>query len=210
MQIIIANGNPDGENQAFDAYLAEYQLALNAAGNKVRNLTLREMKLGFCRGCFKCWHTTPGICTINDDIKHIHKAIINADLIIWASPLIKGYFSSMLKRVQERMIPLLHPYVEIVSGEIHHRKRYSHYPVHGVVVEKESDTVIEELQILQRIQERYALNFRSKLDFFLTTETPVSEAVDETICRYRSRTIVPVRFDPVDLHALKLYTSSLN
>ena len=68
--------------------------------------------------------------------------------LIWASPLYKGYVSSMLRMVQERMIPLLHPYVEVVNGEIHHRKRYGNYPGHGVIVEKESDSTSEELMIV--------------------------------------------------------------
>jgi multimeric flavodoxin WrbA len=168
------------------------------------------MKLGHCSGCFKCWHTTPGICSIDDDIKFIHKDVINADLVIWASPLIKGFFSGLLKSVQERMIPLLHPYVEIVKGEIHHRKRYERYPAYGAIVEKESDTDEEELLIIQKIQERYALNFRSKLDFFLTTDIPVTEAVCKTIGIAAPGIIYTLESEHAAGPALALYTSSLN
>jgi multimeric flavodoxin WrbA len=210
MQITIINGNPGGQNKAFDKYLTEYQNRLSAAGHTVRIFLLRDMKLGFCTGCFKCWHTTPGICSMDDDIKQIHQSAANADLVVWASPLIKGFLSSMLKKVQERMIPLLHPYVEIVCGEIHHSKRYGHYPVHGVIVEKEADTDSEEMLITQMIQERYALNFRSKLNFFLSTETPVYEVVSETIRSTCSDAVLWLDFNSADLPALGLYTSSLN
>jgi multimeric flavodoxin WrbA len=145
-----------------------------------------------------------------DDIVPIHKAVINADLVIWASPLYKGYVSSLLKKVQERMIPLLHPYVEIVCGEIHHCKRYGHYPAYGVIVEKEQDTSNEEIQITQKIQERYALNFRSKLNFFLSTKTPVSAVVYETIRSTLSDTVLQMNFEPSERPALDLYISSLN
>jgi multimeric flavodoxin WrbA len=210
MQIIIVNGNPDGEFKSFESYLADYKNRLNSAGHNVRIIILREMKLGFCKGCFNCWHTTPGICSIDDDIKVIHRAVINADLVVWAGPLIKGYISSLLKKVQERMIPLLHPYVELVNGEIHHRKRYGHYPGFGVIVGKEPDTVSEEMLITQKIQERYALNFRSTLNFFLTTETTVSEAIRETIKSVRSDNKVAMDFEPMTGPALSLYISSLN
>lgn len=210
MQIIIINGNPHSENEPFDNYLADYQNKLFAAGHSARIFTLREMNLGFCRGCFHCWHTTPGICSIKDDIVPIHKAVINADLVIWASPLYKGYVSSMLKMVQERMIPLLHPYVEVVNGEIHHRKRYGNYPCHGMIVEKESDSTPEELMIVLQILERYALNFRSKLNVFLTTERSVPEAVHLTIRNSRTGAVNISDFEPEDGHALALYTSSLN
>jgi multimeric flavodoxin WrbA len=210
MKITVVNGNPDDQNPVFDNYLAEYQKKLSNIGHCVRLITLRDMKLGFCRGCFKCWHTTPGICSINDDIKHIHRDVINADLVIWASPLIKGFVSSLLKKVQERMIPLLHPYVEIVSGEIHHRKRYGHLPDYGVIVEKEGDTDSEELLILQMIQERFALNFRAKLNFFLTTEIPVSDAIHETISNIPAGNVFTGEPELASLPALSLYTSSLN
>jgi len=210
MQVIIVNGNPDSEKREFENYLADYQNRLLAAGHSVRIFTLREMNLGFCRGCFHCWHTTPGICSMKDDIIPIHKAVINADLVIWASPLYKGYVSSLLKKVQERMIPLLHPYVEVVNGEIHHRKRYGNNPGHGVIVEKESDSTSEELMIVRQILERYALNFRSKLNVFLTTELSAPEAVHLTIRNNRAGAVNISDFEPEDGHALALYTSSLN
>jgi multimeric flavodoxin WrbA len=210
MQIIIVNGNPDGQNRTFEDYLTDYQKKLSSAGHSVSIITLSEMKLGFCRGCFNCWHTTPGICSIDDDIKHIHKAVINADLVIWSGPLIKGFFSSLLKSVQERMIPLLHPYVELVNGEIHHRRRYDSYPDFGVIVNEESDTSHAELLIMKKIQERYALNFRSQLNFFLSTETPVDEAIRETLKRVRADAPYTMETEHEADHALALYVSSLN
>jgi hypothetical protein len=210
MQVILINGNPDSEKSAFDRYLEDFKNKLSAAGHSTRILTLREMNLGFCRGCFQCWHTTPGICSIKDDIVPIHKAVIHAELVIWASPLGKSYVSSLLKKVQERMIPLLHPYVEIVNGEIHHRGRYGNYPWHGVIVEKESDSTREELVIVQQIQDRYALNFRSKLIFFLTTDMSVSEAVHKTILSIRAETVNTMDPERTGGHALAFYTSSLN
>ena len=210
MRIIIINGNPDDRHPAFDEYLGEYEQKLSHNGHSVKVITLREMNLGFCRGCFRCWHTTPGICIINDDIRIIHRDVIQSDLVVWASPLIRGYFSSLLKRVQERMIPLLHPYVEVVSGEIHHQKRYLHYPDYGVIVDRERDTDDEDLQILKMIQERYALNFRSNLNFCLTTETPVTEAIRETIDHPRTIRLHTGMVENDALPALALYNSSMN
>ncbi|MBN2762549.1 MAG: flavodoxin family protein [Bacteroidales bacterium] len=210
MKIIIINGNPDDHNQSFDQYLADYQKELRSSGHNAEIVTLRDMNFAFCCGCFKCWDTTPGICSIDDDIKHIHRAVINADLVVWASPLIKGYFSSLLKKVQERMIPLLHPYIEIVSGEIHHRKRYQNYPDYGVFIQKENDTDSEDLRIAQMIMERYALNFRSELRFFLATDVPVPEAVRETISNTASCNDYAEKPEQAAVPALAFYTSSLN
>lgn len=210
MRIIIINGNPDEQHPVFDEYLDRYQQHLSHAGHIVKTITLREMSLGFCRGCFKCWHTTPGICIINDDIRIIHREVIQSDLVVWASPLIKGYFSSLLKRVQERMIPLLHPYAEVVSGEIHHRKRYLHYPDYGVIVDREPDTDEEDLLIMKSIQERYALNFRSSLNFSFTTALSAREAAAETISHPRTVRLHTGDVGDDALPALVLYNSSMN
>ena len=37
------------------------------------------------------------------------------------------------------MIPLLHPYIELVKGECHHKKRYSKYPKLALILDRDHD-----------------------------------------------------------------------
>ena len=60
---------------------------------------------------------------------------------------------------------LLHPYIQLINGESHHKKRYERYPEFGVIVEKEQDTDSEDLQIVKDIYDRLAINFHSKQRF---------------------------------------------
>ena len=43
-------------------------------------------------------------------------------------PHSKSFISAKLKTVNDRSIPLVHPYIEIVNDECHHIKRYDEYP----------------------------------------------------------------------------------
>jgi hypothetical protein len=65
----------------------------------------------------------------------------------------------------DRLIVLLHPYIEIVNGECHHRKRYEKYPNLGLILEKEPDTDDEDIKLVKDIFDRLAINFHSKLVF---------------------------------------------
>ena len=117
------------------------------------------MNLHYCTGCWSCWWKTPGRCAINDDAEKIIRSVINSDFVIFASPLIAGFTSSALKKITDRLIVLLHPYIELINGESHHRKRYNKYPDFGLILEKETDTDNEDLDIVNDIYERFALNF---------------------------------------------------
>lgn len=100
-----------------------------------------------------------------DEGEVIFRAVINSDFIIFASPLIAGFTSAMLKKVQDRLIVLLHPYLEIIHDESHHRKRYDKYPEFGVIIDKEENTNEEDIKIVKEIYDRLAINFHSKQRF---------------------------------------------
>jgi len=103
------------------------------------------------------------------------RAVINADFVLWAAPLKMGFPSELLKRACDKHLPLIHPYMVVDHGESHHRKRYAHYPRVGLLMEKEAWTDERDLQIVTDIHCRAALNFKTRLEFSLTTETPAVE-----------------------------------
>lgn len=158
MKITILNGDIKQVENSFSLYIEKLadEFRLNHA---VDIFYLNKMDLRYCTGCWSCWWKTPGRCAINDDADQIFKSVINADFVIFASPLIAGFTSSALKKITDRLIVLLHPYIEIRGGESHHQKRYEKYPDFGLVLEKEIDTDDEDLVIISDIYDRFALNF---------------------------------------------------
>ena len=176
MKITILNGSP--ATTALDAGLAELKQVLEAGGNLVTQFDLRDLSLRYCIGCWGCWVKTPGQCSNGDTTcQAIDRAVINADFVLWAAPLKLGFPSSLLKMALDKHLPLIHPYTLVDHAEAHHRKRYAHYPRIGLLLEKEATSDVRDLQIVTDICCRTALNFKTRLEFSLTTETPVVELV---------------------------------
>lgn len=179
MNITILNGNPSGGDR-FDEYQDALKGILEKSGNQVNMILLKDLKLHHCTGCFGCWVRTPGKCVHKDDGPELLTAIINTGLVIYASPLIMGFVSALLKTAMDRSIPLIHPHFELVKGEVHHKKRYESYPALGVIVAHEEGT--DDLTLVKDLFSRYAINFKSELSFCITTELGLTEALDEINC----------------------------
>ncbi len=179
MNIILLNGNPDMGDRAFDRYVASFIKELSGRGHQARAFTLRDMDIRYCTGCWTCWLKTPGECVHRDDMPGVYRAVMASDLLVFASPLIMGFVSGTLKRANERLIPLIHPYLDLVQGECHHRGRYARYPGLGLLLRKEAETDEEDIRITTDIYRREGVNFRSSLRAVLMADRPVNEVCDE-------------------------------
>lgn len=163
--ITIANGNSDPGANPLNNFVDELTSELNEKNFQVSLFRLQEKNIRQCVGCFDCWWRTPGLCRFNDDTAEILKSVINSDLVIYTSPMLMGMYSAILKRFHDRTIPLVHPYIEFIQGECHHKKRYPHYPKMGVILEP-NDSTSDEIEITQKIINRICLNFHSEVKFF--------------------------------------------
>ncbi|MBN1302986.1 MAG: flavodoxin family protein [Anaerolineales bacterium] len=173
MKITILNGNP--RSSGFDDYLLALKKVLEDQSNSVVLIHLRELTLRYCIGCWGCWVKTPGQCVNSDQSPEMDRAVINADFVLWAAPLVMGFPSELLKRANDKHLPLIHPYMEVDRGEAHHVRRYPKSPRVGLLLEKEPFTDERDLKIVTDIYCRTALNFKTRLEFSLTTETPIED-----------------------------------
>jgi multimeric flavodoxin WrbA len=178
MNITILNGNPSPENGRFEAYLGQLSESWTAGGHQVTHLELRSIKISYCVGCWNCWVKTPGQCSSNDQSLDVCRAVIHSDLTLWASPVIMGFPSALLKKVTDKLIPLVHPYIVVDQGEAHHLARYDHYPQFGLLLEKNGDCDDEDIEITRHIFSRTALNMKSELAFTRLASDPIQEVSD--------------------------------
>ena len=177
MNIVVFDAIPDPQDHDSQVYLNSMVDQLESEGNQVRVLTLRDMDIKYCTGCWTCWWKTPGRCVFEDDMEQVYPAMMAADRLVMFSPLSMGFVSSLLKKVNDRSVPLLHPYIEIVKGECHHRKRYEKYPDLALIVNEEADTDTYDLEIIDDLYQRFALNFRADLKVFTSVaQTTPQEA----------------------------------
>lgn len=89
-----ANSNSDALAQAFAKGAAD-------AGNKVETISLRGKQLAFCLGCLACQKT--GRCVIQDDANHIAELVLNADVVVYATPIYYYEMSGQMKTLLDRM-----------------------------------------------------------------------------------------------------------
>jgi multimeric flavodoxin WrbA len=176
MKITILNGNPSGQaNPSFDNYLGRVSADLTDGGLGVQTVTLRDLNLAHCSGCFGCWVKTPGECVTRDDGPVVRQAVIGADFVLYASPLSMGYPSSLLKKAMDKSVPLIMPYFKMVEGEVHHQARYERYPKLGLLIEREATTDEADMQIVTDLFSRTALNMKSGLAFAVDTALDPAE-----------------------------------
>ena len=179
MKITVLNGNPAASNTVFDDYLKKLSDALSSDSNEITIFTLRDMDLKYCRGCWGCWVKTPGECAVKDDTREIRRQYIHSDLALFASPIVMGFTSALLKRAHDKLIPLIHPYLELVDGEVHHAARYDKYPLMGLLLEKGKDVDEEDIKIISDIYRRDAINLKSSFCFTRFTSDSIGEVVNE-------------------------------
>jgi multimeric flavodoxin WrbA len=178
MRIVILNGEPDPAS-AFHAYLSALTHWLAAAGHAVDRLDLAALDLKGCTGCWNCWVRTPGECSKRDDSAKVCRAVLNSDLMILASPMTMGFTTALLKRAADQMVPLIHPYFVVESGEVHHRARYARYPVMALLLGAGADTDAEDIEIAAAMWGRMARNLKSRLAFTAVADRSAEEVADE-------------------------------
>jgi len=178
MRITILNGEPDA-GSAFDAYVHAFAETLRLAGSDVGVLELRDMELKGCSGCWGCWVKTPGECVKRDDSATVCREVISSDLVVWASPILMGFTSALLKRGTDQMIPLAHPYITIEGGEMHHLPRYASYPDFALLLSAGPDTDAEDIDVTRTIWARTARNMKSKLVFCEVSNRTAEEVAHE-------------------------------
>jgi hypothetical protein len=174
MRITILNGEPERDTD-FDRYVTEVTATLAADGHLVARLDLRDLGLRDCSGCFGCWVKTPGACVQGEAPATVCRAAMDADLVMFASPMVMGFTSALLKRAADHMIPLVHPYFTIEGGEMHHVARYDRYPLFALLLGQEDDTDPEDLEITEALWARMARNMKSRLAFTTVADRSAQE-----------------------------------
>lgn len=178
MRTTILNGEPDSRS-SFDGYVRALVAYLKASDHLVTLLNLRDLDLKGCSGCWSCWVKTPGECAKRDESARVCQAALDADLLLFASPMVMGFTTALLKRAADQMIPLVHPYLAMDDGEVHHRARYAQYPRFGLLLSPGQDSDAEDVEITTLMWTRAARNLKFQVVFTATTDRSAEEVAHE-------------------------------
>ncbi len=102
-KVIIISTSPR-KNSNSNALAEEFARGAGEAGNDVEVVSLIGKKIDFCRGCFACQKT--GSCVIKDDAIEIEQKVLNADVVVWATPIYYYEMSGQMKVLIDRLNPL--------------------------------------------------------------------------------------------------------
>ena len=158
-KIALLDGTSAGDNDLLPV-LAMLMGELQRSGATVQTFPLRDLKLGSCIGCFGCWLKTPGVCLEPDAGRDIAQAVMQSDMTILFTPVTFGGYSSAIKNIQDRWIPLVLPDFGMYHGEVHHQPRYARYPrLVGIGVQRQPQDA--EASLFKTLVGRNALNFHA-------------------------------------------------
>jgi hypothetical protein len=119
-KIIAFNGSPrkTGNTQALLSSFLEGTL-INSPDVKVYNT--HEIQLEYCRGCLRC--NILGKCSINgDDWGKLSEEIIDADILVFASPVYFHHVTASMKKLIDRFRSFIH--VQITETGLIHTPRH--------------------------------------------------------------------------------------
>ncbi len=108
---------------------------LNQAEWNLLDITLGEdtkvidstSRIYYCKGCFGCWLKTPGRCVVEDDCQKIGELLSETETLTLISRCTFGGYSSFVKKVLERTISYLLPFLEVVDKKMRHEGRYKNH-----------------------------------------------------------------------------------
>ncbi len=101
-KVLILSGSPR-KNGNSDILCDEFLKGACAAGHSVEKVRVADKKIAPCLGCYHC-ASHGGECVHNDDMKELMQKIIEADVLVLASPVYFYSICAQLKAVIDRTV----------------------------------------------------------------------------------------------------------
>ncbi len=110
MKVLTILGSPHTQGNT-DKVMGWVEDELRASGHEVERVNLIKKKVGFCLACYHCQgNPDEPACVQDDDMSEIYDKLINADAIIYGSPLYMWSFAAPIKAMFDRCIALITGY----------------------------------------------------------------------------------------------------
>ncbi len=113
-KILILSGSPRREGNS-DLLCDEFARGAAESGHEVEKIRVAEKNIGYCRACYACRES--GKCVINDDMEEVLQKMIDADVIVLASPVYFYSIDAQLKAVIDRTVAR---WLEVKNKELYY------------------------------------------------------------------------------------------
>lgn len=99
--VLILSASPrKGGNS--DILCDEFKKGAESTGHSVEKIRVSEKNIGYCRACYAC--KANGNCAIKDDMAEVLQKMIDADVIVFASPVYFYSVDAQLKALIDRTV----------------------------------------------------------------------------------------------------------
>ncbi len=122
MKVLAFNGSPRKDKGNTAAILNPFLDGMRKSGADVELYYTKDLKINPCQGEVNCWLKTPGQCFQQDDMQMIYPKM-QADLIVFASPVYVDGMTGSMKNLIDRLIPVVEPFIELRDGHCRHPLR---------------------------------------------------------------------------------------
>lgn len=112
-KILILCGSPR-KNGNSDILCDQFAKGAQEAGHRTEKVYLKDMKIGACVACYGCRET--GRCVQKDDMEALLARIVDADVLVLATPVYFYTMSAQMKTMIDRTLPR---YLEISDKEVY-------------------------------------------------------------------------------------------
>lgn len=101
-KVLILSGSPrKGGNS--DLLCDEFMRGAEESGNVVEKIWIPGKKIGYCRACYYC-KDHGGECCMKDDMSEVLQKMLNADVLVLASPVYFYSVNAQMKTVIDRTV----------------------------------------------------------------------------------------------------------
>lgn len=100
--LIISTSPRKGGNS--ETLAEEFAKGAKDAGHQVEKVSLYDKTIGFCKGCLACQKTQR--CVIHDDADVIAQKMLNAEVLVFATPIYYYEMCGQMKTMLDRSNPL--------------------------------------------------------------------------------------------------------
>lgn len=112
-KVLIISASPrKGGNS--DSLCDQFLLGAKEAGHNVEKIRLQEYKINYCLGCGVCNNTHK--CVQKDDMKALLDKMVDADVVVLATPVYFYTMDAQLKTFIDRCVPR---YTEISNKDVY-------------------------------------------------------------------------------------------
>lgn len=108
MKILVLNGSPT-KNGNTVALVNAFKEGAEAKGHVVNVLNVAHKKVNGCLACEYCHGAGNGKCVQKDDMQEIYPFLMDAEMIVFASPIYYFTMSAQLEAVIQRFYAINHP-----------------------------------------------------------------------------------------------------